>query len=242
LYINKQSATQSLSALLFSKFKKQKPPKEIMISKNKITICLIYLLIISCSDKKESNSNLLKTRENVQVNNFSNSNKDNVLSDTNEADTLSSTYEESNDNSEIGYEVMENESVGQLKYGLSLQKVIDLFGNPSKETKTELWTGDGEYHQTIKYFEEGIELDVIGESETQKKVNMITISKPSKLKTLKNIGIGSDYNDVENAYKDQIATDFSDKESIVVGSIYGGLIFTLKNNKVASIFIGSAAE
>lgn len=213
-----------------------------MIVKTKITICLISLAIISCSDKKENANNQSTSKINVQVDTLSNSTKVNTLSNSNKTDTLSSNGEIDNADLEIGYNIMKNESVGQLKYGLSLSKVIEVYGKPSEETKTVLWSGDGEYHQTIKYQDKGIELDVIGNPGSHKKINMITISKPSELKTLKNIGVGSDSNEVENAYKDQIATDFSNNESIVVGSIYGGLIFTLKDNKVASIFIGSAAE
>ncbi|MEW5677244.1 hypothetical protein ABGT15_13095 [Flavobacterium enshiense] len=205
---------------------------------NKITFLLILSMIISCSDKKENINNQSTSKENVQIDTLSSINKINTLSHTNETDTLSNN----NDNSEVGYNIMENESIGKLKYGLSLLEVIELYGKPSEETKSVLWSGDGEYHQTIKYIDDGIELDVIGDPGTQKKINMITITNPSELKTLKNIGIGSDYINVKNAYKDQISTDFSNDKSIVVGSIYGGLIFTLKNNKVESIFIGSAAE
>lgn len=213
-----------------------------MIVKTKITICLISLAIISCSDKKENANNQSTSQINVQVDTLSNSTKANTLSNINETDTLSNNNEIDNYDSEIGYNIMKNESIGQLKYGLSLSNVIEAYGKPSEETETELWSGDGEYHQTIKYIDKGIVLDVIGNPRSHKKINMITISKPSELKTLKNIGVGSDYIDVENAYKDQIATDFSDNKSIVVGSIYGGLIFTLKDNKVETIFIGSAAE
>jgi hypothetical protein len=147
-----------------------------------------------------------------------------------------------NEDSEIGFYIMENESIGKLKYGLSLQEAIAAYGKPSKETKAILWGADGEYHQTIEFTNKGIELDVIGDPGTPKKVNAITISNPSDLKTSKNIGIGSDYTEVENAYKDQIATDFSNEKAVVIGSICGGLIFTFENGKVTSIFIGSAAE
>lgn len=207
---------------------------------NKITICLIFLITISCHDKKENTNNQLTSKQNIQVDTLSNTAKVNTSSDVNKADTLSSDNDV--DNSEIGYTIMENESIGKIKYGLSLPEVIKIYGKPNKETKSIIWGSDGEHHQTVKYLNEGIELDVIGDPGTQKKVNMITITKPSELKTLKNIGIGSDYNDVENAYKDQISTDFSNDTSIVVGSIYGGLIFTLKSNKVESIFMGAAAE
>lgn len=201
--------------------------------KHQIFFCLIYLVLNSCNDKKENNSNQPSLKDSLKkdslshVNSSKNNKKDNLLS---------------NDNTEIEKVNMEDESIGKLKYGLSFQKVIELFGNPNKETKAELWTADGEYHQTVKYLDKGIELDIIGNYEDEKKINMITINKPSELKTSKNIGIGSDFKTVEKAYKNQIDTDFSNKESIVIGTIYGGIIFTFKNNKVESIFIGASAE
>ena len=45
------------------------------------------------------------------------------------------------------------------------------------------------------------------------------------------------------AYAAEINREESDlPETVVVGSIYGGVVFTMKNGKVVSIFIGAAAE
>jgi hypothetical protein len=65
---------------------------------------------------------------------------------------------------------------------------------------------------------------------------------PFDYKTSKGISIGSNYQEVEKAYKDYVNAEFSNKESIVAGSIYGGVIFSFKNGKVTSIFIGASAE
>ena len=94
----------------------------------------------------------------------------------------------------------------------------------------------------IFYKKLGIELDMIGDNDESKKVNMITVKKPCDYKTNKNIYIGSKISELKAAYGKYYNKEFSDKETFVAGSIYGGVIFTLKNNVVESIFIGAGAE
>jgi hypothetical protein len=115
-------------------------------------------------------------------------------------------------------------------------------GKPEKKSALKLWGADGEYHQDYIYKSKGIEIDFIGKKESSKSINMITISKPCALATSNNIRIGSMKEDVERAYDGLINPEFSNSETIVVGSIFGGLVFILKNNKVESIFIGASAE
>jgi len=149
---------------------------------------------------------------------------------------------ETKDYEKLGAKLMEEETVGNLKIGLKASDLTSILGKPSEKTKNELWGADGEYHQTYKYSKLGVELDMIGKNESDKVINMITIVSPCNYKTSKGISIGSNYQDVEKAYKDYLNTEFSNKESIVAGSNYGGVIFSFKNEKVASIFVGASAE
>ena len=149
---------------------------------------------------------------------------------------------ETKDYEKLGAKLMEEETVGNLKIGLKASDLTSILGKPSEKTKNELWGADGEYHQTYKYSKLGVELDMIGKKESDKVINMITIVSPCDYKTSKGISIGSNYQDVEKAYKDYLNTEFSYKESIVAGSNYGGVIFSFKNEKVASIFVGASAE
>jgi hypothetical protein len=71
---------------------------------------------------------------------------------------------------------------------------------------------------------------------------MITIVSPCALTTSQGIGIGSDLKLIQLKYSSQIDKSASDENTIVVGSIYEGTIFTLENNKVVKIFIGASAE
>jgi hypothetical protein len=143
---------------------------------------------------------------------------------------------------EIGFELMETESLGEIRIGLKANKIVELLGEPEKKSKLIMWGADGQYHQTWYYYQEGIELDIIGEVKAKKEVYMITITDPCKLKTKRRIGIGSDFKDVKHAYKKAIDPEFSGPKGIVAGTIYGGIIFNFEHKKVTEIFIGAAAE
>ncbi len=71
----------------------------------------------------------------------------------------------------------------------------------------------------------------------------IRILSSCDLKTSRDIGIGSTEEDVRKAYEYEInPEDDDDPEHITAGTVYGGVIFHLKDGIVTSIFIGAAAE
>jgi peptide methionine sulfoxide reductase MsrA len=71
---------------------------------------------------------------------------------------------------------------------------------------------------------------------------MITVTSPCKYKTAGGVGIDSDLEDVKEAYLSYIDPNSSNKNKIIAGTVYGGIIFKLDGQKVKSIFIGAAAE
>ncbi|HEX9060384.1 MAG TPA: hypothetical protein VF941_09410 [Clostridia bacterium] len=75
-------------------------------------------------------------------------------------------------------------------------------------------------------------------------LNMINARYPCGLKTKQCIGIGSTKEEVISAYKNLInQEEFNrDNNRIVIGTVYGGIIFSFDNNKVSKVFIGAAAE
>lgn len=148
----------------------------------------------------------------------------------------------SKDYEKLGFDLMKNETLDKLKLGLKVSALTNFLGEPSDKSKNELWGADGEYHQTYKYSNLGIELDMMGEKESDKVINMITIVNQCEFKTSKGISIGSSYQEVEQVYNDYLNSNFSNRESIVAGSIYGGVIFSFEKGKVKSIFIGASAE
>jgi hypothetical protein len=133
---------------------------------------------------------------------------------------------------------------GWLKLGVDGSLIKQKLGEPEKG-ENKYWGALGTYVQEWRYPANGIELEMESETEAGEKIvsrGGITIASPCTLKTTQRIGIGSPRVDVLRRYKDLIDTVSSDSEKIIVGTVYGGTIFTCKNSLVAQIFIGAAAE
>lgn len=142
---------------------------------------------------------------------------------------------------DIGYSLMKNESLDFLRENLLDAEVIKNLGEPEEKSEAVVWGADGLEHQTWYYKTKGIKLDMIRDKDNQV-VNMITITSPCSYKTKKNIGIGSTLDEVTSAYGDEIEPSYAKENIIVVGSIYGGMIFHFENNHVSLIYIGASAE
>lgn len=177
-----------------------------------------------------------------------------IVSCTNTTSNNSSNVESSQKNKAVAIDtattfkaisvVSEKEIIGGwLKEAIEQQIVINKLGSPEKKGEDEYWGATGTYVQNWEYTSLGITLEM--ESESQggiKKVRSIIITQPCNLTTSQGIGIGSDENTVKEKYFKLIDASNSNATTIVVGSIYGGTIFTLEGGFVSKIFIGAIAE
>lgn len=141
-----------------------------------------------------------------------------------------------------GMDLVNTEKIGNLSIGLSESKTIEILGNPEKKSEVIRWETDGLNHQEWYYVSKGIELDLCWDNKKHKEIFRITINKPCDYKTSRNIGIGSTIKEVETAYSQEIDKNRITETAIIAGSEFGGLIFTIENNLIVSIFLGSAAE
>jgi hypothetical protein len=153
-------------------------------------------------------------------------------------------------------DVLSKEKIGQLKIGMTAPQVIKILGNPEKEEKLQFSEVTGNLFTAWYYNKKGIVLGMITDAKDGSNhksfrakpgspltVDSITIKAPCRFLTAKGMGIGSSYNDVAKTYSDYPHDkEFSDKNRIVIGSIYGGLMFDFEKNKVVRIFMGAAAE
>lgn len=190
-----------------------------------ITACFMAIAIISCTPKTTETS----TTENTETPLDS--------TDIDMAPLVNTTGKSYDD---IGIDLLKTERIGELKMGTSGTKLTELFGTPEKKSKPLVSEADAATHQTWEYKALGISVDLVGENELE--TNSITMSAPCTLKTSQQIGIGDTKESVLKAYSDSIDKDSGDDNTMVAGSVYGGVIFTLENNKVKSIFIGASAE
>ncbi|MBT9545353.1 MAG: hypothetical protein IV090_08190 [Candidatus Sericytochromatia bacterium] len=143
------------------------------------------------------------------------------------------------------FALMKSEQLGTLKLDLPLSqiKLPASCGSPQKDEET-FWGADGALHQDWVYTACGLELGLVREKKTDPQhLFSLTLRAPSRLKTLRGIGIGSTAQAVLKAYASEYNPGESQKGlTIVAGTVYGGLIFTLKQGKVSEIFWGAAAE
>ena len=144
------------------------------------------------------------------------------------------------DYSKIGFDIMNSEAVGFLKIGLASSEVLARLGEPADKSPIRIWGADGLEHQTWRYPAKGIELDMVNRDGAFR-VNGIQIKNPCDFKTKQGIGIGSSAKEVQAAYTNQLNPEVNGT-NLVVGTVYGGIIFGVDGGVVSSLFIGAAAE
>jgi len=181
-------------------------------------------LILSCGN---SNSGKGKTRTGQEA----------VQGDTTEALT------ESDDLFlEKGLDLMKNETAGGLKIGMRYEKVVEYMGGPGEVTEPEMSQADGSLCQSVDYPDKGLHLVFNIESDSVRRISNILVIEPCQLKTSRQIGIGSNINDVRKAYSEVVNPGLSDTTEIVAGTTYGGVVFDFRNNKVKTIYIGITSD
>ncbi|HEY5535156.1 MAG TPA: hypothetical protein VIL99_09520 [Ignavibacteria bacterium] len=123
-------------------------------------------------------------------------------------------------------------------------EVLQQFGEPEEKSEFIYYGADDSEHQFWLYKSLGLKIDFVKDDSKTLFVSSVKINSPSNLKTSRGIGIRSTKDEVLNAYKDEINSEESKiyEGMIVAGSVYGGIIFDIKNGKVTSIFIGASAE
>lgn len=185
----------------------------------------ILLIIISCANSKKDN-NLHGKNETEKLNTISNETGAEYIS--NNSKHLSSF----------------DLTLGFLRRNLKQDSIVLMLGEPDSIGVEILEGAEGTFVQDWYYLSKGINLVLYSEEKgDQKNICSILISEPCTYKTERGIGIGDKSSEVISVYKEYIDYSISDStKSMVVGSIYDGMIFSLENGKVNKIFIGSAAE
>lgn len=137
------------------------------------------------------------------------------------------------------------ETFGDIKIGQPHEKTVEALGQPDSKSPAVEWGADGLMHEDWIYNSKGLLLNMSyakGVTDGPKYISSIRANEKCTFKTRAGIGIGNSYTEVQEAYKRDIDASATNQEQITVGSIYGGIIFTFKNEKVTAIFLGAAAE
>jgi hypothetical protein len=136
------------------------------------------------------------------------------------------------------------ERLGGLRLGLPEKEVLKLLGSPATRGKLVFQEADGNYVQDWHYPDKGTKLLMsAGEKKSGvKTIANMTASAPCTFATIKGIKIGDAESAARKAYTEHVDREASDPGTLVVGSIYGGIIFNFTKGKVSRIFFGAAAE
>ncbi len=134
--------------------------------------------------------------------------------------------------------------IGKLHTGMPAAEIARVTGCVFTKSKFVSSEVDGNWHQTWSAPRCGLTLDLSTEDKKQPlKLFDMRVEAPSPLTTDRSIGIGSSESQVRAQYLREINKEESvSQESIVLGSIYGGVIFKLEKGRVISMFVGAAAE
>jgi hypothetical protein len=137
------------------------------------------------------------------------------------------------------------ERLGPLRLGMPEAEVLRRIACPPRKGREVHEGATGDYVQNWHMQGCGLTLKMAGPRRgSPKSVAAITATAPCRLATGRGVGIGADAAAVTAAYgrfKDEEGLS-KPGETFIAGSIYGGLIVTFENGRVAEIFLGAAAE
>lgn len=135
-----------------------------------------------------------------------------------------------------------SEKVGPLKLGMPGAQVQKALGKPQKQGAWIDEAATGLQVQKWDYPSRGVFVTVSRENTSSAPVvERFTVTRPCGFATLKGVKIGDTAAKVKAAYGKLVSSE-SGSDCLVVGTVYDGVIFTVKNGKVTEIFVGAAAE
>lgn len=138
------------------------------------------------------------------------------------------------------------ESLGKITEGQPAEDVVRIAGKPASKGKVREMAATGEWVQEWNYPALGIRLSMAASTRRgPMTVSQLWAKDGCKWATRRGIKIGDTIAAVRKAYGDVEYTAPDGKRSrelFIAGSLYGGVLFTLKDGKVTEIFIGASAE
>lgn len=142
------------------------------------------------------------------------------------------------------FSFIRKESVGGLKHGMTPNQLTAFLPCAVKKGEPVLWAGIGKIIQEWDYADCGVKLQLsASDKNTPQMISSIKVTAPSQLKTTRNIGIGSGFTEVHEAYAEFVdEADNQAGETFIAGSTYGGLLIKFEENRVVSLFLGAGAE
>jgi hypothetical protein len=130
-------------------------------------------------------------------------------------------------------------SIGPLHLGTDAKDAVKVLGKPKTASKPTLMGATGAFMSEWDWG--AVALQMAGSTEKGPFfVASINVAGSSQFKTNAGIGIGSTRGEVTAVYGTYLAhTD--DPDTVLVGSIYGGLLLHLEHDRVTAMYLGALA-
>jgi hypothetical protein len=135
--------------------------------------------------------------------------------------------------------LLDVEAIGPLKLRMPEADVIELLGKPAQRSKVIEEGATGLFVSTWTW--DGVAMHMAAEAKKGPfKVATISVGKPPHA-TARGIKVGSTLAELEKTYPRSTEEGNNDPSLYLVGSVYGGLLFRLKDGAVTEIFLGAMA-
>ena len=134
---------------------------------------------------------------------------------------------------------IDGETIGGFALGTDSTDVVGKLGQPGSKSKEETMAATGETVTTWTW--KGLAITMM-KNGPEYVVNAIHVKPPSTAATSRGIHLGSARSDVEGKYEKAQTDVAADDKSFLVGSPFGGELFTFKDGVVSEIFLGAMAE
>ena len=136
------------------------------------------------------------------------------------------------------------ETVGPIREGMSAEDVVAALGEPTEKPGFVLMEATGEFVSDWPWPDKDLTLSMMGTDEAGAgaKVGGITCGKSCAFELPHGLKIGSSRAEVEAVYGENFDKAFTDENTFVAGSVYGGSFYAFEDGKVVGIFIGAGAE
>lgn len=212
-----------------------------------VSLAIISLLIVACDQKRAQENQSNDKGTGLEVETDLNEDSSDIESELNQTALPPETYQNS-EVEEIGWELLEKETFGEINLGMDSVSIVKIIGQPDSVTTINYWGADGGYHNEWFYNDLGLTIGMnrIPDHSNNKNKGCLsdrmTLTSPSKLSTNRRIRIGSSRREVLRNYTLAITDTLGFNNNLVAGTVYGGLMFQLEQDTVVRIFLGAAAE
>jgi hypothetical protein len=142
---------------------------------------------------------------------------------------------------EADFTLYETEVIGPLHAKLTGDELVKVLGSPARRTRPQAEEATGAWVSHWRWA--GVEVDVTADTRSGPwTTRSVTVTAPPAFATRRGVHVGSARAEVLKLYPGEPGEVDDRPQEHLAGSPYGGMLFTFKDDKVASITIGVFAE